>query len=141
MAVKIVYLSPQMGLAIKIRKLRTSFFSANDLVASCQWTSGVVKMRFHPLSKVFKRKPVAGVFLVLVLISAVVTLFRLTYISKEDNEYISSSQTRSTSPVELRWPLPLSQSQNQDSKASTPVLKRSAVNAEQIKKLRMIYPL
>lgn len=98
-------------------------------------------MRFHPLSKVFKRKPVAGVVLVLVLISAVITLFRLTYISKEDNEYISSSQTRSTSPVELRWPLPLSQSQNQDSKASTPVLKRSAVNAEQIKKLRMIYPL
>ncbi len=98
------------------------------------------KMRIQSWSKLLKRKPLAGIVLVFVIISAIVTVFRLSSTTRE-NDIIdsSSSQIRSTSPVELSWPLPISQSKESIAIANS--IKRAPVGEEQIKKLRMIYPL
>ena len=101
--------------------------------------SRILKMRVQSWSKVLKRKPLAGIVLACVLVSAVVTVFRLASVSKDEIKYRSSAHTRSTSPVELSWPLPLSQSK--EAIAISTSLKRAPVNEEQIKKLKMIYPM
>lgn len=98
------------------------------------------KMRSHSWTRLLKRKPLVGIVLAFVIFSAVVTVFRLSSSPRiEVAKYLSSSQTRSTSAVELSWPVPLSQSK--ESSAVSAPLKRAPVDDEQIKKLRMIYPL
>ncbi|KAK4011966.1 45 kDa calcium-binding protein [Daphnia magna] len=97
-------------------------------------------MRSHSWTRLLKRKPLVGIVLAFVIFSAVVTVFRLSSSPRiEVAKYLSSSQTRSTSAVELSWPVPLSQSK--ESSAVSAPLKRAPVDDEQIKKLRMIYPL
>ncbi|XP_046458033.1 45 kDa calcium-binding protein-like [Daphnia pulex] len=96
-------------------------------------------MRIQSWSKLLKRKPLAGIVVVFVIISAIVTVFRLSSRTRDEIIYSSSSQMRSTSPVELSWPLPLSQSK--ESIAIDTSFKRAPVGEEQIKKLKMIYPL
>lgn len=96
-------------------------------------------MRIQLWTKLLKRKPIAGVLLAFVFVSAVLTVFRLTSVSHEEIGSRSSSKERSTSPVELSWPLPLSY--KGESAAITNALKKSPVNDEQIKKLKIIYPM
>lgn len=90
--------------------------------------------------KLFKRKPIAAVILGLVLFSAIITIFRLSNSSssREDNLSPRSSPGRSTSPVELSWPLPLT---SERLKRTDIKSKKIFVDVDQIKKLKKIYPL
>ena len=91
--------------------------------------------------KILKKKPVSFLILGFVLLSAIVTIFRLTSVPPTHNETQDSSPIvgRSTSPIELSWPLSFSQSKQP--KSASAVLKQAHVNDEQIKKLKTIYPL
>ena len=95
-------------------------------------------MRLQLWSKLFKRKPIAAVILGLVFFSAVFTVFRLSSASSKDEYASKSSSGRSTSPVELSWPLPLTSERLKRADAST---KKIVVDADQKKKLQKIYPL
>jgi len=91
--------------------------------------------------KLFKRKPIAAVILGIVLFSAIITIFRLSNSSpSRDDHYVSSrsSSGRSTSPVELSWPLPLT---SERLKRADMKSKKIFVDVEQMIKLKKIYPL
>lgn len=89
--------------------------------------------------KLFRRKPIAAVILGLVLFSAILTVFRLTNSSRdEDNVSSRSSSGRSTSPVELSWPLPLTSERLRRADIKS---KKIFVDVDQVKKLKKIYPL
>jgi hypothetical protein len=89
--------------------------------------------------KLFRRKPIAAVILGLVLFSAILTVFRLTNSSRDDHNVSSrSSSGRSTSPVELSWPLPLTSERLRRADIKS---KKIFVDVDQVKKLKKIYPL
>ena len=99
-----------------------------------------LKMRVQLWSKLFKRKPIAAVILGLVFLSAVFTVFRLSTASSSRDAYIPSKARsgRSTSPIELSWPLPLTSERLKRADMSS---KKIVVDADQKKKLQKIYPL
>ena len=91
--------------------------------------------------KLLKRKPIAAVILGLVLFSAIITIFRLSNSSpSRDDHYVSSRSFsgRSTSPVELSWPLPLT---SERLKRADMKSKKIFVDLDQMIKLKKIYPL
>ena len=110
-------------------------------VVSNEWPVNLFKMWLQLWKKLFKRKPIAAVILGIVLFSAIITIFRLSNSSpSRDDHYVSSrsSSGRSTSPVELSWPLPLT---SERLKRADMKSKKIFVDVEQMIKLKKIYPL
>lgn len=101
------------------------------------------EMRIQQWAKMFKRKPFTGVVLCAVVFLAFVTVLRLRQESRETKhvEHVDNP-TRTFSPVELSWPLPLSSKKTSEKSTVTSTkLKRKPVNEEQLKRIRKIHPL
>lgn len=110
-------------------------------------------MRIQLWSKLFKRKPITAVILGLVLISALLTVYRLASSTSSSssrdphddaqNSASYSKTGRSTSPVDLSWPLPFPQEKESSKKhsISTTTRRKITVDDNQLKKLKKIYPM
>lgn len=107
-------------------------------------------MRIQLWSKLLKKKPITGVILGLVLVSAMVTVYRLA--SNSSSQLTSgprsehgtgsfSNTGRSTSPVELSWPLPFSHEEESSGKPLVTNRRKVHVDEDQLKKLKKIYPM
>lgn len=102
-------------------------------------------MQLHVWRKILRRKPLAPLVLLVVLALAVATVLRLTASSSGDGDVSSSTRLeRSTSPVELHWPLPLSKQEAASSRKPTfsprSAKKLAPVGAEELKKLKDVFP-
>ena len=101
-----------------------------------------LKMQLKIWRKAVRRKPLALLVLFIIFVLAFITVVRLAGTSNSNYETRPSSRVeRSTSPVELSWPLPLTGEETSPKVPFGPLKKKlGPVSAEELKKLHDVFP-